>query len=156
MTRTEYMREWRKNHPENKKYQKEYHKKYYSGKQAKIAKKRARKYYEDNKEYVKARESAYYHKHKILKGRPIGKKNPMWKGDKVGYHGLHKWIAKWKGKPIGCEICKDYNKNKIYYWASKSRQYKRDLSDWLRLCGKCHFAYDKQNKRKRDYHGRYL
>lgn len=32
--------------------------------------------------------------------------------------------------------------NKKIHWANISRLYKRDLDDWMRLCAKCHKAYD--------------
>lgn len=84
-----------------------------------------------------------------------GENHFNWKGDNVGRRTLHKWVEKYKGKPGKCELCQDENAKK-YEWANKSGEYKRELSDWLRLCGKCHFAYDKQHERKRDYHGKLL
>jgi len=27
-------------------------------------------------------------------------------------------------------------------WANKDHKYKRDISDWMRLCAKCHTHYD--------------
>lgn len=72
-----------------------------------------------------------------------GDKNPSWKGDKVGYHGIHDWIAKERGKPQLCELCGSNHKQK-YEWANRSRKYKRDTNDWIRLCVYCH--------RKADYH----
>ena len=35
----------------------------------------------------------------------IGKKNYRWKGDKVGYFGLHSWIYRKLGKPKYCQEC---------------------------------------------------
>lgn len=64
-----------------------------------------------------------------------------WKGDKVTYWGIHKFIAFHKGRPRTCEHCKRTDA-KIYDWANKSHEYKRDLDDWIRLCRKCHIAYD--------------
>ncbi len=73
--------------------------------------------------------------------------NYNWKGDKVGYVGLHAWIRRILGKPTKCEQCgKEGLKNQQINWANKSGEYKRDLSDWLRLCVKCHRGYDKQQK----------
>lgn len=68
-----------------------------------------------------------------------------WKGNKVGYWGLHKWVEKHLGKPHFCEHCGKRNlKHRQYNWANKSKKYKRVLSDWLRLCIKCHKAFDKK------------
>lgn len=69
--------------------------------------------------------------------------NPSWKGDDVGYSGLHEWVKQKLGKPSRCDHCKSTTE-KCYDWANKSHHYKRELSDWLRLCRKCHKKYDKQ------------
>jgi hypothetical protein len=68
-----------------------------------------------------------------------------WKGDKVGYEALHRWVSSHKGKPKVCEHCGvvETNNYKIH-WANKSHKYFRDLNDWLRLCAKCHKKYDKK------------
>lgn len=70
--------------------------------------------------------------------------SPSWKGSNVGYHGLHKWVQSKLGKPDTCEYCgKSGLYGKQIHWANKSHHYKRDLSDWLRLCASCHLAYDR-------------
>lgn len=66
-------------------------------------------------------------------------KNPMWKGDKVGYISLHEWIKNHKVKPKFCEECK---KNKPYDLANISGNYKRDVNDFEWLCRKCHMKKD--------------
>ena|SRR3990167_6976863 len=67
--------------------------------------------------------------------------HPEWKGDKVSYHGLHAWVARWKGKSSICEECGTTTASH-YEWANISGKYKRDLSDWKRLCKKCHHRFD--------------
>jgi len=63
--------------------------------------------------------------------------------DKVSYKGLHDWIGKHLGKPDTCEHCgKNGLSGKKIHWANKSHEYKRDLTDWVRLCVSCHKAYD--------------
>lgn len=92
---------------------------------------------------------------KLLKGRkftalqktnmsqPKGEKSQNWKGDEIGYRTIHQWIQLQRGKPHYCEHCKKSNlKHRQYQWANKSGEYKRDISDWLRLCAKCHKKYD--------------
>lgn len=72
-----------------------------------------------------------------------GEKNYLWKGDNVGYVALHDWVNKWLGKPNKCEFCKTEGlTGRHINWANKSREYKRDLEDWLRLCVPCHREYD--------------
>ena len=67
--------------------------------------------------------------------------SPNWKGDRVGISALHDWIKRQRGKPKICEHCGTLTAKK-YEWANKSRGYKRELNDWIRLCTKCHVAYD--------------
>ena len=70
-------------------------------------------------------------------------KNPKWKGDKVGYFGLHTWVIRKLGKPETCEHCgKTGLKGNKIHWANKEHTYKRNLTDWLRLCASCHKLYD--------------
>lgn len=71
-----------------------------------------------------------------------GEKHWNWKGDKVGYMGLHDWVEKELGKPFYCEHC-DATVGR-FEWANKSHEYKRRIDDWIRLCKKCHIAYDRQ------------
>jgi len=71
----------------------------------------------------------------------VGEKAGNYKGNDVGYYGLHKWVEKELGKPKQCESCKTV-KAKKYEWANKSHSYKRDKEDWVRLCSACHHYYD--------------
>lgn len=76
-----------------------------------------------------------------------GERSYNWKGDKVGYYGLHSWVSKNLGKPDKCEHCgKDGLFGKKIHWANKSGKYFRELGDWIRLCVVCHSAYDKKLK----------
>ncbi len=74
----------------------------------------------------------------------IGKSNPNWKGGVDTYGSLHDWVEVRLGKPRKCEFCSSTNQ-RFYDWANKSHQYKRDLSDWIRLCRPCHKKYDTSN-----------
>lgn len=73
-----------------------------------------------------------------------GENNHLWKGDKVGYWGLHKWVERHLGKPSHCAYCQTISAKK-YDWANISHTYRRDLSDFIRLCSKCHKNYDLGN-----------
>lgn len=68
-----------------------------------------------------------------------GDKSPEWKGEDVGYVGLHNWVRKCLGKPRFCMMCFS---EKNLHWANLSHEYKRDLHDWVPLCALCHRAYD--------------
>lgn len=74
-----------------------------------------------------------------------GESHHKWSGDKPKYSALHKWVAAKLGKPMKCEWCgfKTNNKNQIQ-WANKSGEYRRDIKDWLRLCAKCHWHFDRE------------
>jgi len=78
-----------------------------------------------------------------MKGKYADEKHWAWKGDKVGYVSLHKWIYRKLGRPSICEMCgiTELNPYKIH-WANISGEYKRDLSDWIRLCATCHHKMD--------------
>ncbi len=66
-----------------------------------------------------------------------------WKGMDASYNAKHKWVEKRLGKPHKCSHCgRDDLKHRQYHWANVSRKYKRELSDWIRLCVRCHKKYD--------------
>ncbi len=69
-----------------------------------------------------------------------------WKGDKAGYSALHKWIKSKLGNPNYCEHCKT-TKSKKFHWSNKSSKYLRIVSDWQRLCVKCHIKYDLERRK---------
>jgi len=71
----------------------------------------------------------------------LGEKNPNWKGEDVGYTGVHQWLYKKLGQPNYCEMCKKSNKKK-YHWANKNHTYLRVVEDYMRLCANCHTKYD--------------
>lgn len=61
--------------------------------------------------------------------------------ESAGYWAIHSWIERVAGKPRKCEFCGTVNA-KVYQWSNKSGKYKADISDWQRLCIKCHCRYD--------------
>jgi len=69
----------------------------------------------------------------------LGEKNPMWKGDDVGYGQLHRWIRMHKPKTTLCEVCKI---NKPIDVANISGEYKRDINDYIWVCRTCHMEMD--------------
>lgn len=78
----------------------------------------------------------------------LGKKRPDMTGEKhfawkENPHktSLHDWVKRYLGKPSLCEHC-GTTTAKRFEWANKSQEYKRDLSDWIRLCPSCHHIYD--------------
>lgn len=61
-------------------------------------------------------------------------------GTSYGYRAAHKWVERRLGKPEGCSHCGTKEPRK-YQWANLSGEYKKDLSDWIRLCIPCHTKY---------------
>lgn len=82
------------------------------------------------------------------KGIKSGQIPGNFKGDSVGYDALHDWVSRHKGKATKCEHCGKTDGR--IEWANKSHDYLRDLNDWIPLCKKCHFAFDKIEKGKSD------
>lgn len=76
---------------------------------------------------------------KIRESAKRGSEHYLWKGDKVGIGALHRWVESNLGKPSTCQHCGGVRRCE---WANKSGEYKRDLSDWVRLCRPCHHKYD--------------
>jgi len=83
--------------------------------------------------------------------KTTGIKNPMWKGDGVGYIAIHKWVRRHKGEPVKCEYCGTITKK--LDWANKDNKYKRNLQDFIPLCRSCHRKYDIENNNylKKEY-----
>lgn len=72
-----------------------------------------------------------------------GDKNSLWKGDKVGYAQLHRWVRTRKPRPALCEKC---NQKPALDLASKGT-YNRELENWEWLCRKCHMLSDGRSKK---------
>lgn len=80
-----------------------------------------------------------------LKGKTAGEKHYSWKGDKCTYRSLHEWVQNKLGTPNKCEKCGKSEENKRnMHWSNISGEYKRDLSDYKRLCMLCHRRNDKR------------
>lgn len=69
-----------------------------------------------------------------------GEKSVHWKGDEVGYHGIHKWIQLKKGIATTCEQCG--KKGGVIDWANLDHKYKRKVEDYRAMCRSCHRKFD--------------
>lgn len=74
-------------------------------------------------------------------------RSPGWTGNNVGYGALHAWVRKYLGTPSICWYCKITTAKK-YHWANVSGEYKREKTDWYRLCVSCHSYYDKNPEKR--------
>ena len=68
-----------------------------------------------------------------------GENNNLWKGDKVGYSPLHRWIRKHNPMPDKCSNC---NEDKKLDLANMTGIYNRESKNWKYLCRKCHLYLD--------------
>ena len=82
-----------------------------------------------------------------MKGSNLGSLNPKWKGDLVGYFGLHTWVSRRLGRAEQCKNC-GHRGNCV--WANKSRLYIRSIVDWVSLCQSCHKEFDGLTKIARE------
>ena len=82
---------------------------------------------------------------KMSESHSKGKAHFAWMADRVSYRALHSWVERRLGKPKICSECGKPGNGHQIHWANISGDYKRKLTDWVRLCAKCHKAYD-QNR----------
>ena len=72
----------------------------------------------------------------------LAEKNPSWAADKIGYGGVHNWIAKKYGVADCCENKQCSKKSITFEWANISGKYRRDRKDFMKLCRSCHRKFD--------------
>ena len=86
-------------------------------------------------------------------------KNPInnsnWKGENVGYIGIHVWLLKNYKNPKQCELCglighRKTGRWKISWALKKPHKYERKRKNFFGLCNKCHRSYDKTNQWNRN------
>lgn len=102
------------------------------------------------KVWSKGKKFSEEYRRKIGKSRiyPKGEKAANWKGDAVGYDALHQWVRNELGTPSTCTKCgRTGLEHKKIQWANISGKYKREHSDWVRLCTKCHHQMDQIARR---------
>lgn len=82
----------------------------------------------------------------------MGDKNPMWKGNNVGYYALHEWVRNHKPRPSLCERCHTKPPHDL---TNVSQAYHRDLSDWRWMCRTCHMISDGRLAQLQENHKEY-
>lgn len=91
-----------------------------------------------------------------LRGKPhLGARDqhhPHWKGNAVGYCGVHDWVRLRLPVFSNCSFCEIPNRiiidkrgvaRNYLHLANLSGTYKRELEDWTYLCPPCHSYHDK-------------
>lgn len=73
------------------------------------------------------------------------------KGKLLDYKKIHYRIGLLLGKPEVCSKCGKIGRGKEMHWASKNGNYSESPGDWVRLCRKCHWYYDKQFNRMKPH-----
>jgi hypothetical protein len=73
-------------------------------------------------------------------GRGVGPRNANWRGDEVGYHGLHIWVEAHKPRTGVCNACGATDRRTEN--ANISGEYRRDVEDFIELCIPCHIDLD--------------
>lgn len=72
-----------------------------------------------------------------------GANNVNWRGNKVGYQGIHIWLNRWFGKANACENSECNKPSKHFEWAKlKDLPYERKRENFWMLCVSCHRKYD--------------
>src|SRR5262245_29698370 len=112
-----------------------------------------RRYRERNREAIRAKGREYAARVRREAGMPAlgtpestenrrrarkatGTEHGNWKGDEVGYFGLHAWVYRHKTKTGRCSECGDRPETRTD-WANVSGEYRRDLDDFVELCVPC-------------------
>lgn len=68
-----------------------------------------------------------------------GEGHNWWRGDRVGYSGVHKWLVYNFGNPKKCEDCGSMT---MAEWANISGKLERKRESYKGLCRKCHTKFD--------------
>lgn len=76
-----------------------------------------------------------------LKIKENSKASQFKEKETVGYSAIHRWVYRTFGKAKTCRQCGATEK---VQWANKDHTYQRVEKDWLQLCAKCHYKYDRK------------
>lgn len=71
----------------------------------------------------------------FVKGSTSNENNPNWNPE-AGRGPILEWVKRRIGRPKKCSEC-NTNKSGRFVWYSRSGEYKRDTSDYIRLCNSC-------------------
>lgn len=77
---------------------------------------------------------------KNISDSKMGEKNGMYK-ENAGYNAVHTWLRKYHIKPSACAHCEITGKK--LDWATKTKEYKKDINEYVALCRSCHVKLDR-------------
>lgn len=80
-----------------------------------------------------------------------GEENNLWRGDDVGYFGIHSWLYNHFGQANHCEFNPEH-KAKRYEWANINHSHSRKRKDYIQLCPSCHRKFDKGQYFSKGHH----
>ena len=95
------------------------------------------------KHHIRASCIARTLKHMGVERRPLSR--GVWRGDEVGYSGVHLWLRKHHPKTGVCEQCGCASRNGVTHWAylGEPGGWIRDINWYIELCVSCHHKMDK-------------
>ena len=80
---------------------------------------------------------------------PKGENSYQWRGDFVGYKGIHTWLVQQFGNASVCENKHCEKISTTFEWSKlRGVEYERRRENFWQLCQKCHRNYDKDNDYK--------
>lgn len=80
--------------------------------------------------------------------QPKGEDSVHWKGNGIGYGGIHSWIGRKHGKANSCSL-QDETCKGGFEWANISGAYNRNIDDFAQLCHSHHVRFDRRNYKDR-------
>ena len=80
---------------------------------------------------------------KKMREAQAGENNHNWRGNDIGYWGIHRWLIKTFGKANKCENINCSKLGREIQWALlKGKSHQRKRENYIMLCEKCHKKYD--------------
>ena len=79
-----------------------------------------------------------------VRARMSGSNSGQWRGDEVGYSGIHRWLQKHYPKTGTCDECK--KRTRTEFALIHGHAYSRNREDYLELCRQCHARYDQTGR----------
>jgi hypothetical protein len=99
--------------------------------------------------YIRTEKNKVSKKTKIILSQKMKGNNFGWKGDKIGYHGIHAWLRREFGKANKCENINCEHKSKRFNYALlREHKMERKKENFWMLCQSCHEKYDITKKQK--------